>query len=144
MVWDRSLAWKLPRAPGVAKIITTTTTVILLLTKESSGTFQSADSSWEGYQGDRVDLFVWLGGPGSASGASLPLRLGLNCPEERAQPQPQAPGGCPCFLPWLSRCWLEAQERGQRAEGRIQGWRCNGDRKGPLEEAWMLPLPVHG
>lgn len=27
-------------------------------------------------------------------------------------------GGRPCFLRFLSRCWLEAQERGQRAESR--------------------------
>lgn len=29
---------------------------------------------------------------------------------------------------------------GKGAEGRIQGWLRNGDRKGPWEEAWTLPL----
>lgn len=66
---------------------------------------------------------------GSTSGASLPLGQGLNCPEEHAQPRPQAPRKPP-LLPAFGQQVL-ARGSGKGAEGRVQGWLRNGDRKGP-------------
>ena len=86
----------------------------------------------------RVDLFVWLGGPGSTPGASLPTGQGLNCPEEHMPicTTEAAPASCvfSAGVGWR----LRKGGRGQ-SPGIAQKWGQEGPPGGGVD---LLPPPA--